>query len=234
MGLREYLADCGTSYSLPAIAGRYQGKSLVICGDAIGVWQDLEAFGCRHDIGRGRVDKEGFDFLTVNKLVETFPGHVEHCYSNEPSVLLRFIAARRQEYTREFEAPSHTHSISGGAAWTWPFGGHGTSGLGAVLVGLGLGYDRIVLCGIPLDDGPHNGEPHWRRCAFKSSEAAGSVSTGRNSHWWRAKQLAFDDKVRSMSGRTREWLGAPEGFSFTAPPSYEMPIAPAVGIRRLG
>lgn len=225
MALREFLADCGTSYRLPEIAGRYQGRGLVVCGDAIGVWDDLEAFGCRVDERRGRVAKEGWDFLTVNKLCETFPGDIEHCYSNEPSLLMKFVDARRSEYTREFKKPAHTHSISSGTSWTWPFGGHGTSGLGAVLVGLGLGYDSIVLCGLPLDDGPHNGEPHWRKCAFKTAEAAGSVVTGMNSHWKRAIDLAFDKKVRSMSGRTREWLGAPAGLEQTTAKLYEIPYA---------
>lgn len=209
MAVREFLDACGTPYKVPEIAGKYAGKGLVVCGDAIGVWNDLEAFGCRNNVGRGKVEKSGWDFLTVNKMVETFPGNIEHCYSNEPSLLMKFMAARRSEYTREFDGPRHNHSISDGAKWVWPFGGHGTSGLGSVLVGIGLGYDQIVICGMPLDDGPHNGEPHWRKCAFKTSEAAGNVNTGMNSHWKRAIELAFDKKVRSMSGRTREWLGAP-------------------------
>ena len=107
----------------------------------------------------------------------------------------------------EFDAPMHRHSISAGCEHIWPFGGHGTSGLGACLVAIGLGYSRIVLCGMPLDDGPHNGEPHWRRTAFASSEAAGSVGADRNVHWWKANQTAFEGKVKSMSGRTKKWLG---------------------------
>ncbi len=209
MALREFLDACGTPFKVPSIAGQYAGKSLVICGDAIGVWSDLETFGCRRDLGRGGVEKSGWDFLTVNKLCETFPGNIEHCYSNEPSLLMKFIAARRTEYTREFDGPRNVHSISAGAKWVWPFGGHGTSGLGSVLVGIGLGYSQIVICGMPLDDGPHNGEPPWRKCAFKTSEAAGNVNTGMNSHWKKAIELAFDGKVKSMSGRTMEWLGAP-------------------------
>lgn len=211
MALDELLTGYGgRAFPYPDIAGAYKGKKLVVCGDAIGVWDDLECFGCRDDSGpRGRVRKEGWDFLTVNKLVETFPGSVEHCYSNEANLLNKFIAARRSEYAREFGPPAHSHSCNTGAAHRWPWGGQGTSGLGAVLIGLGLGYDRIVICGMPLDDGPHNGEPHWRRTAFKSSEAAGSATDDRDSHWKRAMDLAFQGRVKSMSGRTRDWLGSP-------------------------
>jgi hypothetical protein len=204
--LREYGSDM---IPLPKIAGTYAGRKLAVCGDGIGIWEDLEALGFRCDVGRGRVEREGWDILTVNKLVEVMPAKIEHAYSNEPMLLNKFIAARRCEYGHEFGGPKHTHSHSQGAQHRWPFGGHGTSGLGGALVGVGLGYDAVVICGMPLDDGPHNGEPPWRRTAFKSSEAAGGVRTGRDAHWWRAKELAFQGKVTSMSGRTREWLGAP-------------------------
>lgn len=203
----------GFAFPLPEIAGSYKGKGIVVCGDAIGIWEDLEVFGCRYDVGRGSVRKDGWDFLTINKMVETFPGQIEHCYSNEPHLLHKFIAARRQEYTKEFSAPAHTHSCNEGAKWRWPWGGHGTSGLGAVLVSIGLGYEKIVLCGLPLDDGPHNGEPPWRRCKFASAEAAGPKDGGMNSHWLRATTLAFEGKVRSMSGRTKEWLGDARGWA---------------------
>lgn len=207
MAIKEFLAEYGASErDFPKIAGTYGGY-LVICGDAIGIWNDLEMFGCRDSTGCGKVSKTGWHFMTVNKMVEVFPGNIEHCYSNSPSCLRRFVAARRDEYAIEFDGPRHTHSLSQGCDHVWPFGGHGTSGLGAALVAVALGYQRIVLCGMPLDDGPHNGEPPWRKTAFASSEAAGGVRTGRNGHWWTAKQTAFEGKVRSMSGRTRDWLG---------------------------
>jgi UDP-2-acetamido-3-amino-2,3-dideoxy-glucuronate N-acetyltransferase len=209
MGLKDLMTGYGGfEFPLPDIAGQYKGKSVVVCGDAIGVWRDLEQFGCRSDRGCGRVEKEGWDFLTVNKLVETFPGNIEHCYSNAANLLPKWVDARRQEYT-EFAAPKHMHSCNQGIQWRWPWGGHGTSGLGAILVAVGLGYERIVLCGMPLDDGPHNGEPFWRRTTFASTETAGPVGGGMDAAWKKAKQFAFEDKVRSMSGRTKEWLGAP-------------------------
>jgi len=205
MALRDFLNAYGSSErDLPKIAGTYRGN-IVVCADAACIWDDLERFGCRDDAING-VAKPGWDFLTVNKLVEVFPGRIEHCYSNSPECLRRFIAARRDEYTLEFGGPKHPHSIRN-CEHVWPYGGHGTSGLGAVLVAIGLGYSRVVLAGLPLDDGPHNGEPHWRRTAFASSEAAGAVGTDRNVYWWKAKQIAFEDRVRSLSGRTRTWLG---------------------------
>lgn len=194
----------GHQLPMPSIAGKFKGRGVVVCGDAACVWADLEAFGCRDNSGRGMVRKDGFDFLTINRMVETFPGEIAHCYSNEPWLLDKFIAARRHEYRREFGEPAHTHSCNKGARWRWPWGGYGTSGLGASLVGLALGYDTVVLAGIPLDNSPHNGEPPWRKCTF-ATEPPGKV----NHNWERAIKLAFQGRVKSLSGRTREWLGPP-------------------------
>ena len=207
MGLKDLFAEYGgLMFPLPEIADTYKGKNLVICGDAHNVWDDLEALGAASNVGRGKVRKEGWDFLVINKLGEVFPGEIEHWYSNEGNHLSTFVNARRKEYVKEFDARFETHSCNRGAKWHWPWGGHGTSGLGAVLTGLGLGYDRIMLCGLPLDDGPHNGEPPWRKCRFPTAEVAGTVDGGADKHWDRAIKLAFDGKVQSMSGRTREWI----------------------------
>jgi hypothetical protein len=212
MTIKELMSGYGGfAFPMPAIAGTYKGNGLIVCGDASCVWDDLEKFGCRDNSPpRGKVRKDGWHFMTINKMVETFPGNIEHSYSNQPAHLMKFIAARRVEYAKEFDGPRHTHSCNSGAKHLWPWGGHGTSGLGATIVGVALGYDKVVLCGLPLDDGPHNGEPPWRKTAF-TREAAGNVNTGQNSHWKRAIELGFDGKVKSMSGRTKAWLGSPCG-----------------------
>ena len=206
MGIRELFEHYGgLMFPLPDIAGKYEGKSLAICGDAACVWSDLEALGAKSTVGRGKVRKEEWDFMVVNKLGEVFPGDIEHWYSNEAKLLEHFVKARRHEYRKEFSGPNHTHSCNRGAKWFWPWGGHGTSGLSAALTGIALGYDEIVLCGIPLDDGPHNGEPSWRKCNFKR-EAPDTEKGGANHPWRKAIQFGFDGKVRSMSGRSREWI----------------------------
>lgn len=210
MGLKEWTADYGgLAFKLPDIAGTYAGRNLLVCGDASSLWEDIEAFGARDNTGRGRVFKEGWDILTVNNAVISMPANVAHCYSNQARVIKAALAARRDEYTREFPNEPLVHSCNPGGQYHWPWSGHGTSGLGACFVGLALGYDRIVLCGMPLEDTPHNGEPPWRTTAFASSEASGSKGDDRDSHWRRAIECGFEGKVKSMSGRTKKWLGAP-------------------------
>ena len=208
-GLDAFLIEFGgRAFPFPDIAGTYKGKKVAILGDAACVWDDVERLGLRFDQRRGAVATDQWDLMTINKMVELTPGNIEHAYSNEASLLLKFVAARRCEYQGEFYGPRHTHSSTRGASWHWPWGGFGTSALGACIVAVGLGYDRIVLCGIPLDESPHNGEPPWRRTGFRT-EAADSVGAGINRYWQRARDLAFEGKIKSMSGRTRDWLGEP-------------------------
>ena len=209
--LRDYFAHYGgQERPMPEIAGQYGGRGLVICADGACIWDDLEALGCKSTVGRGKVRAPTeWDFMVVNKLGETFPGEIAHWYSNEPELMHRFIAARRSEYAKEFDTQFETHSCNHGAKWHWPFGGHGTSGCTAALVGCALGYDQVILCGMPLDNGPHNGEPPWRKSNFLNEAASPKDSDAPSHHWKRAIDSAFKGRVTSMSGRTREWLGSP-------------------------
>lgn len=76
----------------------------------------------------------------------------------------------------------------------------GSSGLYAVGVALhALGADTVLLAGCPMDERPnrYRTEPTWRQ--------HGRYWTG----WIHAHDRGLLDGVRSMSGRTRELLGAP-------------------------
>ena len=74
----------------------------------------------------------------------------------------------------------------------------GSSGALGVSTAIAKGASKIVLCGIPLTNGPHfykgddfTWEAHYRR-------------------QWTTKLPALRDKVRSMSGWTAEQLGMPD------------------------
>lgn len=76
----------------------------------------------------------------------------------------------------------------------------GSSGLFALKVAIfDLGFDRAVLCGIPMDPRPHFFDTiDWGDSAVRA-------------HWrgWQQALPVIKDKTRSMSGRTRDLLGAP-------------------------
>lgn len=74
----------------------------------------------------------------------------------------------------------------------------GSSGLLALKAALfDLGFDRAVLCGVPMDDRPH----------FFDDVSWSAV----RSHWrgWIQALPHIKDRARSMSGRTADLLGRP-------------------------
>lgn len=81
----------------------------------------------------------------------------------------------------------------------------GSSGLFACKVAIELGFDRLVLCGIPLEksEGRIDGKSHWN--------GAGSFRQG-----FLEAVPALAGRARSMSGWTAIMLGAPTSEWFNS------------------
>lgn len=88
----------------------------------------------------------------------------------------------------------------------------GSSGLFAAKVALvDLGFDRVVLCGVPMDPVPHfTGRESW---VPRDTHGRTSAHGFRNS--WLAVPQEYRDRMRSLSGWTRILLGAPEELTET-------------------
>ena len=119
-----------------------RGK-VVIAGGARCVWEDLRQIG------------GDFDLITVNDVTMHVPFYVKHAYSNDHIMLPHWINARRPRLNRGIQA--HTCQCGDMKVWPWP--GHGSSSLNAVYTALALGYDEIILAGIPLDNSGHYFDP---------------------------------------------------------------------------
>lgn len=171
----------------PEIAGRYSGAALVV-GSGRSVWDDLS-----------QADKS-LDAICVNDVGMHYPGPVSHWYSNDIAMLPKWIAARRPRYTLDYGKDIQIHSCCEGVKWKWPWPGHGSSSLNAVFTALGLGYEKIILCGVPLDDSGHYFDPPWVKTNFARD------ATVRH---WKLLAPKFQGRVKSMSGNSREILGGP-------------------------
>jgi len=185
---------------------RYGGRKLIIAGSARCVWDDLRAMGLAH------ADRASFpwEVMVLNDLIMHIPWPAHHAYSNDHKMLPRWLAARRPDLARDKPLGGvHTCSIGPNDMNVWPWSGQGTSGLNAVLTGLAMGYDRIVLCGIPLDDEGHYFDAPWVRSRFTQEIREGHENPQWPRYWDRFARKCFDNKVRSMSGRTRDMLGGP-------------------------
>lgn len=132
--------------------------------------------------------------MAVNAMGMFYPGKINHWVSVhrdafEPT--MRFWR-RHQAEPPEFHHPSRWNQFSSG----------GSSGLFAVRVGIALGYDKIVLAGIPLD-----GTGHW----YDPPKAKPRPYLDRATRleWAQLKQSQDAIKVRSVSGVTKTWFGEP-------------------------
>ena len=182
--------------------GKFSGKRLVVCAGAKCVWDDLARLGVRSEQSDTHV-------MAVNDISMHLPMRMRHLYSNDRKMIPHWLGARRKQYERAYGPVEYTHTLRvyGGAKVCWPWPGHGTSLLGAVYSGLAMGYDRIVICGGPLDNSPNYFSPPWEERNFLN-EVPQKVD-GTMAYWESAAKRCFRNRIRSMSGRTRELLGPP-------------------------
>jgi hypothetical protein len=129
-------------------------------------------------------------------------------------MLPKWWAARRPPYQSRYSKVPRFHTVESEQGVPnverWHFIGGGTSGLLACVVALGLGYDEIVLCGIPIDNSGHFWEQTGDKTNFQREivNSSGQIR-GDGRRFWTNRLKEFDGRVKSMSGNTRLILGAP-------------------------
>lgn len=183
----------------PAVKRRYSGV-LAVCASGHTLWDDLYSLGHRD------VWDQNFDIMAVNDAGMHIPHKLTHWYSNDYEWLPKWVAARRPRFVKEGRMwePRGGESITthscynapGAMIWPWP--GGGTSTLYGVYTGLALGYSEIVVCGAPLDNGPHYFDPPWQPTTF--------AKCGDFKSWQNARDRIFEGRVRSLSGNTKRIL----------------------------
>ena len=169
--------------NLPDLVNSRSGSLLVI-GSAACVQDDLKRYDKLHSGAR----------MGVNDAIPWYKGKLDFAVSLHPSQLWFWCKARKDN-----PIPISTHRAGG-----WPeiiFDIHAdgaTSGLSAIVVSLLMGFDSIVLAGIPVSDDPKlNGE-------------VGRISAETMQKEWMIFSRFFGGKVRSLSGWTRDTFGAPD------------------------
>lgn len=172
---------------------KYEGNLLIV-GGARCVWDDLKDFPINH-----------YDVMTINDITMHFPCRITHVYSNDHYMLEHWVNARRPRYKKDFGENIKIHTCNK-KFHSWPWPGTGSSGLNACYTGLALGYDSIVLAGIPLDDEGHYWEASWMKSNFTKEVPD---KDGEIKYWGTANRDIFKGRVKSLSGRTKELLGSP-------------------------
>jgi hypothetical protein len=179
----------------PSPAGDLSGPGIVL-GSAACVWDDLYAL---KDLNAGYIAVS--DAGVYLHLAGSFTLYrLKHWANLEPEQFEAFkiLINRSQSQAINFHTDKPTHH----ANWIWDFDYsyvRGTSSLFATLVGLALGYNPVILCGVPLDDSPYFYEPQY----VKRSNYIAPLDD------WINLYDVFAGRVKSMSGRTKELLGGP-------------------------
>lgn len=172
-------------------------RSAVVIGGASCVWTDLEAAKALGDYNL---------LIAINDAGAEYPGTVDYWISLHPEKMAQWARKRAEngyqparQYVAHIGNTNETRRDGGfRVSFSVPYTWHGSSGLFACEIALKtLEVDRVVLCGVPMTADPH----------FFDSEPWNAVK----GFWdaWPAALPHIKDKVRSMSGRTKELLGAP-------------------------
>lgn len=162
-------------------------KPLIILGCGRNVWDDMR---------KAKALTFNPHVMLVNHMGFLFPHKAHHFASVHPDwfePVLHFHRGARDDWEPlKFHKPEmYRGHVPDGA----------DSSLFATGVAAHIGYEKIILCGVPLDEGGHFYDPPgydkykylYDHCVYE----------------WKEGIQQWGDKVRSMSGQTKEWMGEP-------------------------
>lgn len=173
---------------------------LVLGGGAC-VWDDLEK---AREFGP-------FDAtIAINDMLAHYEGEIDFAVSLHPEKYHLWMQERDGKgMPRPKAFVAHSNNTEQGRQkafpldivtdYRWPgMGGSGSSGLFAVKVAIEQGFDRIVLCGVPMDG---------KQSHFFDKTPWSEVTAFTEA--WTIANPFIRDVTRSMSGNTKDWLGYP-------------------------
>ena len=195
---RQDLARALGFEAIPSCAGSFSGPIAVV-GSARCVWDDLAELG---DFKGHRMAVKQMGLYLRGGFEHWAGFHGERFQWWVPLAGYRIdgdlnTSPRKWKPTRR--AMTHSDEKNPEVQQVWPMSQarSGTSGLFAAKVAVLLGYDPVILCGIPMDGSGR----FYDRPGFIGNTIDGLEE------WERCAPI-FDGRVRSMSGHTRELLGA--------------------------
>lgn len=169
-----------------------QGGAALICGSALTFSEDF---------AEARLLYPRAAIIGVNDASSLV--RLDHLFTLHPEKIQRWL----DRHKRKFGARPMTHSampkpVQGIDHWWSEATGQGTSGWSAAKMARLMGYNEITLCGIPMD-----AVGYTRRGPARAFMKPHVLEHYRN---YIASDVAYHPFVRSMSGWTRDLLGAPQ------------------------
>ncbi|OPL13586.1 MAG: hypothetical protein AVO39_10325 [delta proteobacterium MLS_D] len=185
----------------PSLAGSYTGNLLIV-STGWSVWDDIAIF---HTLGFDTEDDATANchVMAVNGMSLYWRGRLHHAVSLHPEEPWLWMQLRRayscrmaHTYTHSQREPKPPASID--FTWEIASGAGGTSSLFAVSIALALGYDHVMLAGVPLDNGGYCYAPPNDQSQFGSRTQELT---------WKEAARHISGRVRSFSGNSQRWLG---------------------------
>ena len=174
-----------------------QSPNLLILGSGTSLWDDLS----RYDSIHGDQDRMGVNFTIVH-----YQGRLQHGVSVHDEELDWWAGFRQRFLQPEVDGRMIAHyrllptaKVAYQPARAWDINTpSGSSSFFGVMVALALGYEKIILAGVPMD---RQGDFYWPH-PYDYWGVFGST-------WEMAAKEIFQGRVKSLSGKTMEILGEP-------------------------
>lgn len=167
------------------------GRRCVILGGADCVWSDL-------DNAQALFTPDAV--IACNHAARDYYGFVDHSVTMHPDIRDRlWIPARRAAGLPDAGQLWHPRHRGAWPGSTPIESKGGSSGMLCIRVALELGFDKIVLCGVPMAKLNRHYDDHrpW-------------IEARQYHNVWLREAPALQGRVKSMSGWTREVFGAPD------------------------
>lgn len=191
-------AVLGFPAELPGIAGQFSGRLLIV-GGARCVWDDIAQLPG----GRDALAKWRGGIMAVNDIGCHIHRDITHWATLHGEYMAGWLAYRLGHNYGD-RGHVYTHGAKSHAGiqnvWNMQLRG-GSSGLFAAILARLLGYEEIVLAGMPIDGQGHYYDPPWLDL--------GQFGRADHLEWEWARDNVFAGRVKSLSGHTKLLLGAP-------------------------
>lgn len=167
-------------------------NKIIICGIAPHLENDLKNIFKTMEL-------DNFDFIAVGlNCSDRIKFDIQHAVSYHPKEFVEF-KNRRERIGGNLDFTTHSHISPCDRMWPLvaPHPYSGSSSFLAAQVATGLRYQKIILCGCPLQGSNLHSPQKSQYEIFQK---------GWTKH---AARIFGKDKVRSMSGWTKDFLGEP-------------------------
>jgi hypothetical protein len=178
---------------VPSVVNSKRG-SLIILGTASNMWEDFfEAL---------KIDG-GADLMCLNLAPCFFRQQIE-----DKKISIHHWVSVHPEFFEIAdcyllgEPWKHSTVSTKRTDYVWGVSSEGSSGAFACRIALALGYKKVILCGIPMDNRPHIYDMPETKLPWAEQDHC-------RSSWEWSKANEFQGRVKSMSGWTKELLGRP-------------------------